>query len=148
MAELMWVKWYATVLRQNMFAAEVARVAPIALRYGATQYSVHVDGDDHYKITQMTWVPDHATWYAYWEGPEMIEFRSRLVGKYQIPITYAWAQEIARGDSAPAEPPVEVVVEPVVEVVQPVVEVEVVETPGVVVVVEDGEPPASPPLAG
>jgi len=91
------VKWYATVLRQNMFAAEVARVAPIALRYGATQYSVHVDGDDHYKITQMTWVPDHPTWYAYWEGPEMIEFRARYSGKYQVPIVYSWADEIASG---------------------------------------------------
>jgi hypothetical protein len=97
MAELMSVKWYATVLRQDMFAAEVARIAPVALRYGATQYAVHVDGDDRYKITQMTWVPDHATWYSYWEGPEMIEFRARFSGKYQIPVTYSFAEEIAAG---------------------------------------------------
>jgi hypothetical protein len=98
MADLVWVKWYATVLRQDMFAAEVSKIAPVALRYGATQYSVHVDGDDRYKITQMTWVPDHSTWYAFWEGPEMIEFRARFIGKYQVPITYAWAEEIARGE--------------------------------------------------
>lgn len=98
MAELMWVKWYATVLRQDMFASEVAKVAPAALRYGATQYSVHVDGDDRYRITQMTWVPDHGTWYRFWEGPEMIEFRARWMGKYQVPITYSWADEIARGE--------------------------------------------------
>ena len=55
------IQWYATVLRQDMFAAEVAGVAPMALRYGATQYRVHVDNDDRYKITQMTWVPDHKT---------------------------------------------------------------------------------------
>jgi len=65
MAELMCVKWYATVLRQDMFAAEVAKVAPVALRYGATEYSVHVETDDRYKITQMTWVPEHAAWYSY-----------------------------------------------------------------------------------
>ena len=98
MADLVWVKWYATVLRQDMFASEVAKVAPMALRYGATRYQVHVDGDDRYKITQMTWVPDHAAWYAYWEGPEMIEFRARFMGKYQVPINYAWAQEIAAGE--------------------------------------------------
>ena len=98
MSELMWVKWYATVLRQDMFAAEVAKVAPLALRYGATQYQVHVDGDDRYKITQMTWMPDHESWYAYWEGPEMVEFRARFMGKYQIPIAYAWAEEIAAGE--------------------------------------------------
>jgi hypothetical protein len=97
MADLMWVKWYATVLRQNTFAAELSKVAPISLRYGATQYRVHVDNDDRYRITQMTWVPDHPAWYAYWEGPEMIEFRARWLGKYQVPITYSWADEIAVG---------------------------------------------------
>ena len=91
------VKWYATVLRQNMFAERVAEIAPVALHYGATQYRVHVDNDDRYKINQLTWVPDHKNWYAFWEGPEMIEFRARWMGKYQIPITYAWATEVAVG---------------------------------------------------
>jgi hypothetical protein len=27
----------------------------------------------------------------------MIEFRARFLGKYQIPITYAWATEVAVG---------------------------------------------------
>jgi hypothetical protein len=115
MADLMWVQWYATVLRQNVFAEAVAEVAPIALRYGATQYQVHVNDDDRYKITQMTWVPNHAAWYSFWEGPEMIEFRARYSGKYQVPIVYAWADEIASGSRAegvengtaePAESPV------------------------------------------
>src|ERR1700689_5467921 len=97
MEDLMWVLWYATILRQNSFAESVAEVAPIALRYGATQYKVHVNNDDHYKITQMTWVPNHATWYEYWEGPEMIEFRARYSGKYQVPIVYVWVDEIAAG---------------------------------------------------
>ncbi len=97
MSDLIWVKWYATILRQDLFAKEVAKVAPVALHYGATQYRVHVDNDDRYKITQMTWVPDHPSWYAYWEGPEMIEFRARWIGKYQVPITYAWADEIVVG---------------------------------------------------
>ena len=57
MADLVWVQWYATVLRKDSFAAAVAEVAPLALRYGATQYEVHVSNDDRYKITQMTWVP-------------------------------------------------------------------------------------------
>ena len=97
MADVMVVRWYATVLRQHMFAAEVAKVAPVAVRYGATEYRVHVDGDDRYKINQLTWVPTHDTWYEFWEGPEMIEFRARWLGKYQIPITYSWATEIAVG---------------------------------------------------
>ena len=97
MADLVWVQWYATVLRQNMFADAVAEVAPVALRYGATQYQVHVSNDDRYKITQMTWVPSHAAWYSYWEGPEMVEFRARYSGKYQVPIAYQWSDELVAG---------------------------------------------------
>lgn len=99
MAELMVVKWYATILRQNAFSEAVASIAPVATRYGAMQYRVMVDMDDRYKINQFTWMPDHPSWYAYWEGPEMIEFRARWLGKYQIPINYAWTEEIAYGET-------------------------------------------------
>ncbi len=39
---IVYVPWYATVFRKDSFAAAVAEVAPIALRYGATQYQVHI----------------------------------------------------------------------------------------------------------
>jgi hypothetical protein len=104
MADLVYVNWYATVLRQEVLAAEVARAAPLALRYGATQYQVHISNDDRYKITQMTWVPDKTAWYRYWDGPEMLEFRARNTGKYQIPIAYNWADEIAAGSLGPEVP--------------------------------------------
>ncbi len=104
MADLVWVKWYSTVMRKDSFAAEVARVAPVALRYGATQYQVHIDNDDRYRITQMTWVGSKTEWYRYWDGPEMIEFRARNAGRYQIPIVYAWADEIASGSLGPQVP--------------------------------------------
>ena len=54
MADVMTVFWYATILRKEKFAVEVARIAPLALRYGATQYQVHVSNDDRYRITQMS----------------------------------------------------------------------------------------------
>ncbi|MEA2212776.1 MAG: hypothetical protein QOF83_2724 [Solirubrobacteraceae bacterium] len=104
MADLVWVQWYATILRQTTFAADVARVAPLALRYGATQYQVHVNADDRYKITQMTWFERKSDWYRYWDGPEMIEFRARNMGHYQVPINYSWAQEIAAGALGPEVP--------------------------------------------
>jgi hypothetical protein len=114
MADLVWVKWYATVLRQESFAAEVAAIAPIALRYGATQYAVHVDNDDRYRITQMVWFARKSDWYRYWDGPEMIEFRARNMGRYQVPIGYGWADEIAAGALGPgvSEPEPEPVPEP------------------------------------
>jgi len=101
MSDLISVSWYATVLRQGYFAAEVARIAPLALRYGATEYRVHVSNEDAYRITQMSWFENHSDWYRYWEGPEMIEFRARNMGKYQVPITYAWSDEIAAGALGP-----------------------------------------------
>jgi hypothetical protein len=116
MAGVVHIPWYATVLRQDSFALEVAQAAPIALRYGATQYAVHRSRDDRYKITQMAWFPTKTDWYRYWEGPEMLEFRRRNSGRYQIPITYIWHDELAAGALGPevqAEPEPEPGPEPV-----------------------------------
>jgi hypothetical protein len=95
------IDWYATVLRQDLLATELVAAAPLALRYGATQYSVHRNNQDRYKITQMAWFESERDWYAYWEGPEMIEFRRRNAGKYQIPVTYIWHEELAAGSLGP-----------------------------------------------
>ncbi|HEX3688651.1 MAG TPA: hypothetical protein VHV28_03110 [Solirubrobacteraceae bacterium] len=104
MADLVTVKWYATVFRKDVFAADVGRVARLALRYGATQYAVHVDNDDRYRVTQMTWIGSKTEWYRYWDGPEMIEFRARNMGRFQVPIPYSWADEIAAGSLGPEVP--------------------------------------------
>jgi hypothetical protein len=104
MAGVVYIPWYATVLRQEMFAEEVAAIAPIALRYGASQYQVHRSQDDRYRITQMSWFEAKRDWYRYWDGPEMIEFRRRMSGKFQIPIVYFWSDEIATGALGPEVP--------------------------------------------
>ena len=39
MAGVVWVSWYATLFRKDSFAEEVAAIAPLALRYGATEYA-------------------------------------------------------------------------------------------------------------
>jgi hypothetical protein len=103
------IPWYATVLRQDGLAAAIARMAPITLRYGATGYAVHRSHDDRYKILQMVWFETKRDWYSYWEGPEMIEFRRRNSGRFQIPVTYIWHDEIAAGAMGP---PVGVTPEP------------------------------------
>ena len=101
MAGLVHVQWYATVLRQDALAAEVSQAARISLRYGATQYSVQRSRDDHYKIIQMAWFEEKNDWYRYWEGPEMVEFRRRNSGHYQIPVSYVWHDELASGALGP-----------------------------------------------
>jgi hypothetical protein len=98
------IPWYATVLRQDSFAAEVAQVAPLALRYGATRYAVHRSRDDRYKITQMAWFESKADWYRYWDGPEMMELRRRNSGHYQIPVVYVWHDEVVAGELGPEVP--------------------------------------------
>ncbi len=101
---VVWIQWYATVLRQEAFAAEVMRAAPLVLRYGATQYAVHRSLDDRYKITQMAWFDSKEDWYRYWDGPEMIEFRARNSSHYQIPIAYVWHEELVQGALGPEVP--------------------------------------------
>lgn len=105
MAGVVHIDWYATVLRQEAFAAEVAYVAPLALRYGATEYAVHRSRDDRYKVIQMAWFESKADWYRYWEGAEMTEFRRRNMGHYQIPINYVWMDELVAGAMGPSVAP-------------------------------------------
>jgi hypothetical protein len=102
MAGVVWIPWYATVLRQDALAAEVARAAPLCMRYGATKYSVHRSQDDRYKITQMAWFESKTDWYRYWDGPEMIEFRRRNLSHYQVPVVYVWHEELAAGEMGPS----------------------------------------------
>ena len=57
MADLVWVSWYATVFRKDMFAEEVgADRPPTRCATARSQYQVHVSNDDRYRITQMTWI--------------------------------------------------------------------------------------------
>src|SRR5437763_552296 len=104
MAGLVHVQWYATVLRQEALAVEVSEAARLALRYGATEYSVQRSRDHRYKIIQMAWFEDQNDWYRYWEGPEMIEFRARNQGRFQIPVVYVWYDELAAGELGPEVP--------------------------------------------
>ena len=101
MAGVVHIPWYATVLRHQSFGEAVATVAPLALRHGATKYQVQRNLDDRYKILQMTWFESKEDWYRYWESPEMIEFRARHMGHYQIPVVYVWHEELASGELGP-----------------------------------------------
>jgi hypothetical protein len=101
---VMWVRWYATVLRQESFAEKVAAVAPLALRYGASRYAVHRSLDDRYRIIQMTWFERKEDWYRFWDGPEMIEFRRRNSAHYQILVDYGWYDELVAGELGPEVP--------------------------------------------
>lgn len=104
MAGLVHVQWYSAALRKDHMAAEISLVAPLALRYGAWKYSVQQSRDDQYKVIQMAWFENRDDWYRYWESPEMVEFRRRNSGRYQIPVNYVWYEELATGELGPEVP--------------------------------------------
>ncbi len=101
MAGSVHIPWYATGFRGDKLEAAVTEVAPIALRYGATSYSVYRGRDDRYKILQIAEFEHKADWERYWNGPEMIRFRTVTSGYYQVPVVYGWQDLVTKGDLAP-----------------------------------------------
>jgi hypothetical protein len=97
MAGTVIVPWYATGFRGDGFEAALNEVASAALRYGATSYAVYRSKDDRYRFQQLAQFDDHADWERFWDGPEMIGFRTRHSGWYQIPVLYGWWDRTAAG---------------------------------------------------
>jgi hypothetical protein len=97
MAGTVIIPWYATGLRADAFEKALNEVAPVALRYGATSYSVYRSKDDRYRFQQLANFEHHLDWERFWEGPEMIDFRSTYSSWYQIPVLYAWWDRTAAG---------------------------------------------------
>jgi hypothetical protein len=95
------VPWYATGLRTEGFEAALNEIAPVALRYGASSYAVYRARDDLYKFQQLASFVEHVDWQRYWEGPEMIYFRARYAGWFQVPIVYGWWDLTAHGAVEP-----------------------------------------------
>jgi hypothetical protein len=91
------IPWYATGFRGDKLEAALAELAPVALRYGATSYSVFRYRDDRYKFLQTATFRSYADWEAYWYGPEFERFRTVNSSYYQVPVLYTWADIAAEG---------------------------------------------------
>ena len=102
MAGVVHIPWYATLFRGDKLAAAVSEAAAAAIRYGATEYKVHRSRDDRYRILQMVWFESRLDWERYWEGPEMLALRTHHVGWYQVPVIYAWHDELVQDAIEPA----------------------------------------------
>ena len=53
MAGVVHIPWYATVFRGDRFEVALEEIAPLALRYGATEYAIYRSRDDAYKFLQL-----------------------------------------------------------------------------------------------
>lgn len=102
MAGVVHIPWYASLFRHERLAAALQEVAPIALKYGATEVQIHQSRDDRYRFDHMVWFESRLAWETFWESQEMILFRARYSGWYQVPVLYVWNDVIARIEVEPS----------------------------------------------
>jgi len=92
------VPWYATTFRGDKLEAALAEIAPVALRYGATGYSVFRGRDDTYRFLQTATFAEKIDWERYWHGEEFIDFRAACSSWYQVPVVPGWTDLVAAGE--------------------------------------------------
>jgi hypothetical protein len=100
-AGVVFIPWYATGFRADGLEAALAEIAPIAMRYGATDYSVYRSRDDRYKFLQTASFENATAWERYWYGDEFSRFRAEHSSWYQIPVLYSWHDLVTAGSLAP-----------------------------------------------
>jgi hypothetical protein len=100
-AGIVLVPWYATVFRGDRLEAVVNEIAPVALRYGGTEYEVLRSREDRYRIRQTAAFERKIDFERYWYGPEFEAFRSEYASWYQVPIVYEWYERTAHGALEP-----------------------------------------------
>lgn len=98
MAGVVHIPWYATGLRGDKLEQVLAEIAPVAMRYGATSYSVFRYRDDRYKFLQTAAFANKIDWERYWMGPEFIDFRVLHSSWYQIPVVYGWTDVVTAAE--------------------------------------------------
>jgi hypothetical protein len=91
------IPWYATVFRGEKFAIALQEIAPVALRYGATDFAVHRSRDDQYRFLQMASFETKLDFERYWYGEEFITFRADYASWFQVPVLYVWQDVIIAG---------------------------------------------------
>jgi hypothetical protein len=97
------VPWYATVFRGDSLELALAEIAPVALRYGASDYSVYRTSDDRYKFLQMATFERKADYELYWNGEEFASWRADYSSWYQVPVVYTSSVLVVHGRVGPEE---------------------------------------------
>ena len=97
MAGVVHIPWYATVFRGDQFAVALQEIAPVCLRYGATDYDVIRSNEDRYRFWQFAHFDEKAAFEAYWYGPEFVDWRADYTSWYQVPLVYSWFDRVIAG---------------------------------------------------
>jgi len=101
MAGVVHIPWYATVFRGDKFEAAMDEIAPLALRYGASDYAVFRSRDDRYRFLQTATFEDKLDFERYWYGEDFAQWRADRTGWYQVPVVYGWWDLTASGGLHP-----------------------------------------------
>jgi hypothetical protein len=94
------IPWYATGLRGDALQEGLAAIAPSALNYGATAYSVTRNREDRYKFLLTADFSDPADFYSWWEGAEFQNFRIEYANCFQLGVLYGWNEKIVSGSAS------------------------------------------------
>jgi quinol monooxygenase YgiN len=97
MAGVVNIPWYSTVFRGDKFELALREIAPVSLRYGATDYEVMRSNEDRYRFFHFSHWPDKADWERYWYGPEFIDWRADYSSWYQVPLVYSFFDRVIAG---------------------------------------------------
>jgi len=100
MAGVVNIPWYVTVFRGDQFEVALKEIAPVCLRYGATDYEVMRSNDDRYRFWQFSHWGNKDDFEAYWYGPEFSEWRADYTSWYQVPLVYQWFDRVIAGELA------------------------------------------------
>jgi hypothetical protein len=94
---VVFINWYSTVFRSDRLEQALSEIAPIAVRYGATDYRVYRNRDDIYKFIQMATFETKVQWERYWYGEEFSAWRADYSSWYQVPIVPSWGDLVLSG---------------------------------------------------
>ena len=97
MAGVVNIPWYATLFRGDRFEIALREIAPVSLRYGATDFEVMRSNDDRYRFFQFSHWEDKSRFEAYWYGPEFSEWRADYASWFQVPVVYSWFDRVIAG---------------------------------------------------
>lgn len=91
------IPWYATLFRGDKFEIALMEIAPVALRYGATDYEVFRARDDQYKFLQLATFEHKLDFERYWQGEEFVGWRQDYSSWFQVPVVYGFHDRVIRG---------------------------------------------------
>ena len=91
------VPWYATVFRGDSLEQALAEIAPVALRYGASDYALYRLDDDRYRFIQIATFESKHDSELYWHGHEFVAWRADYSSWYQVPVVYTSSTLVASG---------------------------------------------------